>query len=251
MKIIMRKRRSGIYVIRNTINDRYYVGSTVDKRTRWAYHRWCLRRNKHPNPHLQSAWNLYGEDNFEFVWVQDVPEDQLLDVEQGWLDTNENGYNIAKSAYAFALGVKWPEERKRRLSATKTGKKHTEETKAKISAYWKGRKRKPRTAEHCRRLSETMKGKKNGLGYKHTEEALQKMREVNLGNKHWLGKTHSEETKRKIGDANRGRVRSEEQRKLLSQVQTGRKHSAETRAKRSASLKAYYERQRALVEAVA
>jgi len=51
---------------------------------------------------------------------------------------------------------------------------------------------KPLSKEHKAKIAKGMKGKQNGLGYKHTEEAKQKIVIANTG------KTLSEETKRNI-----------------------------------------------------
>lgn len=52
--------------------------------------------------------------------------------------------------------------------------------------------------------------KDNDKSGKVSQETLLKMSIASMGNQHWLGKTHSQETKDKIGDANRGRIHSDE-----------------------------------------
>jgi group I intron endonuclease len=79
---------SGIYKIINKVNGKYYVGSSNDIRCRWSGHKKQLKRNNHNNPHLQFSWNKYGPDNFEFVIVEETPEDKL--VEQHYLDIAKN-----------------------------------------------------------------------------------------------------------------------------------------------------------------
>src|SRR5689334_10397216 len=53
---------SGIYQIRCVRTGKIYVGSAVNLRARWDFHRRALAINQHHNPHLQAAWNLYGEE---------------------------------------------------------------------------------------------------------------------------------------------------------------------------------------------
>ena len=55
-----------IYKIENTVNGKVYIGQTNDPEQRKRAHFGGLKRNKHENPYLQSAWNKYGEDSFYF-----------------------------------------------------------------------------------------------------------------------------------------------------------------------------------------
>ena len=87
-----------------------------------------LRRGIHFNSHLQSSFNKYGESNFEFKVLEFV--DNLLKLEERELFyitelgvTNPNyGYNIRPNCKTN-LGLKWPEESKRKFSESKKGKK--------------------------------------------------------------------------------------------------------------------------------
>ena len=76
-----------IYKIRNIINNKFYVGSTVNSRVRFQTHRRNLRAGKHQSPHMQAAWNKYGEDCFKFEIIEIVEcSENLLAAEQKWLD---------------------------------------------------------------------------------------------------------------------------------------------------------------------
>jgi len=57
---------SGIYQISNSVNGKKYVGYAANIRLRCKCHRVELRTSDHKNEHLQNAWNLYGEQAFEF-----------------------------------------------------------------------------------------------------------------------------------------------------------------------------------------
>ena len=63
----------GIYVLRCLVSQKVYVGQSVDPYGRWLRHRSTLRGGKHGNPHLQAAWNKYGESAFTFEVVELVP----------------------------------------------------------------------------------------------------------------------------------------------------------------------------------
>lgn len=55
---------SGVYEIRNTLNNKRYIGSSINIYRRWRDHKRMLNLSVHPNKHLQSAWNKYGEKHF-------------------------------------------------------------------------------------------------------------------------------------------------------------------------------------------
>ena len=57
---------SGVYKITNTINGKFYIGSSYDIEGRWDCHKKCLKGNYHNNPKLQHAWNKYGQNAFIF-----------------------------------------------------------------------------------------------------------------------------------------------------------------------------------------
>jgi hypothetical protein len=41
--------------------------------------------DKHPNKHLQNAWNKFGKDAFNFEIIEECKEDDLLDRESLWM----------------------------------------------------------------------------------------------------------------------------------------------------------------------
>jgi group I intron endonuclease len=136
-----------IYKILNVINNKIYIGSTVNYNTRKYDHIWSLNNGKHRNKILQRAWNKYGKDNFIFEIVETIDNlDDLLIREQHYINLfksykRENGYNINPIA-GSNLGFKMPDEAKEKLRIINTGKKHSDETRKKISEVQKGKKRK-------------------------------------------------------------------------------------------------------------
>lgn len=148
---------SGIYVIACMANSKLYVGSSKNIRKRWATHKRQLNTNKHPNKHLQSAWDKYGVGSFVFSVIEIT--DDLLYREQYWLQFlmpyDECGFNIALDTKSPAKGLRLPvsSETKEKISKANKGRefpgrgkgrvghKHTDDTKAKISSAHKGRKR--------------------------------------------------------------------------------------------------------------
>lgn len=91
--------KGGIYIIQNNINGHAYVGSTVHFKRRFALHLHKLRKGKHHSPHLQNAWNKYGETAFSFMRLQFIDDKtHRLKCEQVFLDTLKPVYNVSKSA---------------------------------------------------------------------------------------------------------------------------------------------------------
>lgn len=92
-----------IYQILNIINGKFYIGHSQDYDIRWWEHERCLRKNRHENHHLQSAYNKYGANAFEFILIELVNECNMLSREQFWIDSlnacdNKIGYNINPDA---------------------------------------------------------------------------------------------------------------------------------------------------------
>lgn len=61
-----------IYVIKNTINNRVYVGRSSQPETRWKAHIAKLRRGCHPVEDLQFDFDQFGEDVFDFKIIEIV-----------------------------------------------------------------------------------------------------------------------------------------------------------------------------------
>lgn len=120
-------RTCGIYDVLNTKNDKHYVGHSCHIERRLRQHRNELRRKIHANPHLQHAWDFYGEDAFEFkiIEVCDKDKDVLCKREAHWMrayDSIQHGYNIW-DAEVSTLGFKHSEETIKQLRAISKWKK--------------------------------------------------------------------------------------------------------------------------------
>lgn len=222
-----------IYKIVNLVNDKFYVGSTVNKKVRFRQHRKLLRGNRHHCKHLQAAWNKYGESKFDFVVVEEVPEGaSLWAAEKKWLDAHHGQlhcYNSGSTPDAPWRGVTGPAhpnfgrplraEQKQDISSTlksyyaedynnhpRVGTTHTAETRAKISASkranpvrpWEGKERSQETKD---KISAAQRGVAKGPGRKVSAAGLAKIRaniEAGRSHKHWVGRTHTEEAKEKM-----------------------------------------------------
>ncbi len=157
-----------IYKIKNTINNKIYIGQTINGfNTRYSYdgigiervynyHKYNKKNNRSYNSHLLNSINKYGFESFEVNKVIDYAfsETELNIKEKTWIrfyNAYNNGYNNTEGGDNGRLS----EETKRKISQTRIekglgigvnnpmygksgklspnwGRKHSEETKRKI-----------------------------------------------------------------------------------------------------------------------
>jgi group I intron endonuclease len=122
---------SGIYRIKNKINNKIYVGSSVDIRGRFRSHRSKLVRSVHENPHIQSAWNKYGKKNFSFEIMITCHPEMLLWYEQQFIDQWNPEYNLCPTA-GNCLGRKFSEETRKKIGTSQIGRKAGKRTREKM-----------------------------------------------------------------------------------------------------------------------
>jgi len=147
MKIINSKlitikniRQSGIYMIINLANNKFYIGSSNDIYNRKLAHIRNLKKNKHDNTHLQNSFNKYGIDYFIWVIVELLEDNHdLLIREQYWIDSfdacySDIGYNMCPVA-GTVLGRKHSQETKDKIGDIHRGKKKSKEHIEKMIAY--------------------------------------------------------------------------------------------------------------------
>lgn len=123
-----------IYEIKNVENNKRYIGSTIDLKSRRAAHFNFLRHNKHRSILLQNAFNKYGEKSFVFSVIEDnVIQDCLIEREQYWIDKLHPEYNVAKVAGSPMLGRTCSPETRKKMSMARMGCIVSEETRKKHS----------------------------------------------------------------------------------------------------------------------
>ncbi|MHA1380697.1 MAG: NUMOD3 domain-containing DNA-binding protein [Candidatus Helarchaeota archaeon] len=209
-----------IYMIKNKVNGKIYIGQTTDKRGYRAD--LTLSQIKYNyNPHLYNSFAKYGRDCFVIKIVDSGKDQEELNQKEEYYIQKYNtldqdyGYNIR---HGGSHG-KHSEEAKERMSQTRKGSVLSEEHRRKIGEAKKGN---ILSEDHKRRISKANKGNKHFLGRKHSEETKRKMSEAKKGEKHYnYGNNHSEETKKKISKALKGRVFSEETKRKMSEARKG------------------------------
>lgn len=106
----------GVYQIKNKVNGKIFIGSSMDLRGIWNRHRFELKMKGHKNKGLQNDWDLYGEDNFIFDVLENIkPEEEIVmnvddlkkyqkklkPLEEKWFDIlqpyQERGYHHLKN----------------------------------------------------------------------------------------------------------------------------------------------------------
>ena len=89
----------GIYKIENIIDNKVYVGGSVNMEKRMGVHFSMLRGGYHDNRHLQKAWNKCGEEAFDCEILTTCNKDELVGLEnyfiESYMANGEGGYNMA------------------------------------------------------------------------------------------------------------------------------------------------------------
>lgn len=189
----MKKKEYAVYRIRNLVNGKAYIGSSIHVRRRKIDHFSRLKLGTHRNVRLQRAYKKYGVEAFVFEILETVEDiKQVVAREQFWIDKLACGYNI------------------RLIAESNIGMKHAPEFGARIAATKTGTKRPPLSEEWKRRIGES------------TKLALADASVREKMSKHRLGKKHTLESRQKMSDRLSGRKFSDEWRRKLSEAQKRR-----------------------------
>lgn len=148
----------GIYCIRNQVNNKVYIGSSKDLKTRLRRHKNYLKTKSHDNNYLQHAWDKYGKEHFTFEIIEYIEdENKLLEKEQFYINNYkslhcQNGYNIRHNANNN-LGLRHSDESRQKISKAM---KSAYSSKEKHNRYGV-----PVSRETREKLSKALKGKNN------------------------------------------------------------------------------------------
>lgn len=160
-------------------NGKVYIGITKDD----PEHRWRSGKGYYQNIHFTGAINKYGWENFKHeILFDELTKEEACEKEIELIakyksNNPEYGYNHSIGGECPALGNKHTEETKNHMSEIRKGE----------NAYWYG---KHRSAETCKKISETKKGK----------PVCEKTKQALL----YAANHQSEETRRKISEAGKG-----------------------------------------------
>jgi group I intron endonuclease len=212
----------GVYKISNLLSGRYYIGYSTNINRRFTNHRRKLKQNCHDNIFLQRAYNLDGEDKFQYdiIHICDT-EEEAKEIELQYLTDltiRSMLYNLNYNNSGGDLLTHHPDKEAIRekilKSQNETLRKMTPEERS--QKYGKfgdknGMYGKTHTEEVRKNNAILKKGNINFKGHKHTEETKQKLSEIrknkNTGEKNpFFGKHHTEETIQKIREKNIGNI---------------------------------------------
>lgn len=68
------KFRMGVFQIRNTMNGKIFIESSVNLDKIWNRHQTELNFGGHRNLNLQKEWNAFGEDKFVFEVLSEIEQ---------------------------------------------------------------------------------------------------------------------------------------------------------------------------------
>jgi len=220
---MIRDKISGIYCISNIKTGKRYIGYGTNLKIRWNGHKRQLRKNIHNNPYLQSSYNKWGKENFEFSIIQEINEstETLRLMEIYWIVYFNSyykdgcGYNMTYGGEG-TYGYKHTDEQIKRNSDAKKGKPSwnkgipmSEESKLKASQSHKNL-----SEETRRKQSLAKKGRpSNNKGKKASDETRRKQSLAKKGKP--ISKAATEGSIRAL----KGVPKSEEQRRKMSESQ--------------------------------
>lgn len=135
----------GVYILKNIINNKVYVGSTKNFYSRFSQHKNEVLNGNHQSKSLQKDANIYGIEKFLFQVIEETVD--RISREQFYFDyfkscNPEYGYNSGKSAKIWNIGYKYSkkekecfftEEYKEKMRVINIGRKHLQDTIVKMS----------------------------------------------------------------------------------------------------------------------
>ncbi|MDD4489658.1 MAG: GIY-YIG nuclease family protein [Paludibacter sp.] len=75
------KFKMGVFQIKNNINGKIFIGSSLDLKAIWFAQKLQLDMGMHQNSELQKDWNEFGSENFSYEILDEIKksEDKPID----------------------------------------------------------------------------------------------------------------------------------------------------------------------------
>ena len=153
----MFEKKAGVYILRNMINGKYYIGESIDIKSRI----WCHKKRK-TKQIISKSIQKYGVDNFEVevYYLESFDKKSLIELEEQLIITynslTPNGYNILPKGFDRS-GVKMSEHSKLKMSDYRKNRPKTEEHKRNLAIAAKNRVRDP---EQLKKFAKNRSGKR-------------------------------------------------------------------------------------------
>lgn len=101
----------GIYIIKNLINNKVYIGQSRDIYRRWRQHKHLAKSYKGNKNYLYNSMQKYGIENFKFSILKECKVEELNEMEIYYIKKyksliSENGYNIYSDNFYLANSSK-------------------------------------------------------------------------------------------------------------------------------------------------
>lgn len=117
---------AGVYLFRNKVNGKCYVGQAIKLRKRLLDHWNHYLSNRYEHIPLYRAFKKWGIDNFDLVILETIhnalapdTKDKLDELEKKYIEKynsyGDTGYNATKGGDAGVLGLKQTDETKERI----------------------------------------------------------------------------------------------------------------------------------------
>jgi group I intron endonuclease len=227
----------GIYLIRNTVNGKVYVGQSVHIQRRWHEHKKCAKWGH--KSHLYDAIRKYGADAFTHEILEECGPHQFDEREAYWMARYDcrdpsKGYNLLPAGQrgrvmdadcreriaAKLRGRKLSPERVEKMRAASLGRVHSDETRKRIGDG----NRKPKGPNPL--AAAKAKARYAALSAEEKAEYAAKR----------SGYRHSEEARLAMSAARTGKPKSEAAKANMRAARAA--EPEETKAKRAAALRA-------------
>ena len=167
----------GIYKITNKINNKVYIGQSIDIYERWKEYFGCIN-DLSCNRYIHRAIRKYGLENFNFEIIKECKREELNYFEIYYIDFYKStfdkfGYNITPGGQSIDFNTENGQKIRKRVGASL--KTHYKEVGTQsIKDGWKKLKESNHYNDYLKKQKETH------LGKKFSEESLRKRKDTRL-----------------------------------------------------------------------
>lgn len=167
----------GIYAVTHVKSGRKYIGKSAHVKNRWCQHLCDCRDH---NNRFYNALAKYGKSAFTWEIIEECSGEVLNEREQFWIshfDTVKTGFNLTQGGDGVPAGFKHSTKERVAKSIRQKGKPHSAEHNRKVSESLTGRTVSDHMIEHLRGMAE----KRRGMAVIFSEQHRKNISESKLG----------------------------------------------------------------------